>query len=187
MNIFIIFSCFFSLLMGSNMALTCWDSDGYQTVSEYNMNVSFCRNTSKTTIMLFIGGLSSGVSQLCEHIMLSKVLQSGHLGTLLRHLRMLRSATKTHNCREEGLYLSQVSIIFLCHTLFFQGSRGDYYEYFCNENYCNSCSELYCSSSGTFRPMLLLTTIVLLFNFQIYNMQSRMQCVALPWVAIGFY
>ena len=62
MNIFIILSCFFSLLMGSNMALTCWDSDGYQTVSEYNMNVSFCRNTSKTIIMLFIGGLSSGVS-----------------------------------------------------------------------------------------------------------------------------
>ena len=47
MNIFIILSCFFSLLMGSNMALTCWDSDGYQTVSEYNMNVSFCRNTSQ--------------------------------------------------------------------------------------------------------------------------------------------
>merc|ERR1711978_313295 len=97
MNIFIIFSCFFSLLMGSNMALTCWDSDGYQTVSEYNMNVVYpveCPSSANTSCFQKF----------------YRVVTWGHYYAI-------------SGCSDQQPRLTTVEK---------RGSRGDYYEYFCN-------------------------------------------------------
>ena len=163
MNIQILFSCFCTL-MGSSMTLTCWDSDGYKN-TDSNTNVSFNTN------------MISNRNMLCAKVIYPlECPSSANTSCFQKFYRVVSFGPYYYisGCsnQEPSLTTMEKRVwIFPKYTntnwnvkYNLQGSRGEYGEYFCNEDYCNSCSELYCSSSGTLGPFVALTTMTILFN-----------------------
>ena len=145
-------------LLGSSLALTCWNSVGFKALRDTNVREI---NSGVVAANYNPGGAGdhdAGVPRDHEQVLLQEVVPRHQLGGPLLQPRLLGHRAAARDRGQEGgcgwhHCCHHVIIVII---IILQGFSGEYGDYFCSGDYCNSSR-----SVGALAALTLVTVLAL--------------------------